>query len=553
MARIENQSAYPLKANPVSTDFVIGTDSQSSNQTVSFSISALQAAVGATIYTNSNIIPESRTVTHNDSMSFTGVTSLSEFLAQHTNGHVFRVNQNGIFGTSFGLGVSTLNVSAILQADSTTKGFLPPRMSTSQRNAVVSPATGLTIFNTDTGFLESYDGSAWITNSNTNLYNSNGSIEGASRVITGNSSSTLTTNMYNTSSSDWTSKGGSVISHLINSQLFQQGDGAGAILNTQSIAIDGATMSILDEINSKGIEYAANYSANFTARSLVDKAYVDATVGTTTIYNNNGTITDQNRTVTLSDTDNSGDSLNLVANGIASSSSFNLRFNLSRMSASNLAGVSSFEITQVSSVFTDTINSRGIQYAADYSANFTARSLVDKDYVDTVSGATFYSSDGTIAAQSRLIQGTANTTITFSTNDLLSSNWSNRGRLVVAPSGSTFGHQNGDGAGAITAAMTIASSNSAFTVTDSINSKGLVYSQDYSANFTNRSLTDKAYVDTKVATTAGYLVAALPASPNTGDVAHVTDADTPVWRSTVVGGGSDYCLVTYNGSNWICQ
>jgi hypothetical protein len=45
--------------------------------------------------------------------------------------------------------VTTINSSAILQAESTTKGFLPPRMTQTQRNAIASPAIGLEIYQTD--------------------------------------------------------------------------------------------------------------------------------------------------------------------------------------------------------------------------------------------------------------------------------------------------------------------------------------------------------------------------------------------------------------------
>jgi hypothetical protein len=37
----------------------------------------------------------------------------------------------------------TAQASAILQADSTTKGFLPPRMTTTQKNAIATPASGI--------------------------------------------------------------------------------------------------------------------------------------------------------------------------------------------------------------------------------------------------------------------------------------------------------------------------------------------------------------------------------------------------------------------------
>ena len=52
-------------------------------------------------------------------------------------------------GGNFVFGANTANASAQLQIDSTTKGFLPPRMTQTQRNAITSPAIGLEIYQTD--------------------------------------------------------------------------------------------------------------------------------------------------------------------------------------------------------------------------------------------------------------------------------------------------------------------------------------------------------------------------------------------------------------------
>lgn len=54
------------------------------------------------------------------------------------------------------------NASAALQIDSTSKGFLLPRMTTTQQNAIATPATGLTIFNTTTNLPTLYNGTGWI-------------------------------------------------------------------------------------------------------------------------------------------------------------------------------------------------------------------------------------------------------------------------------------------------------------------------------------------------------------------------------------------------------
>ena len=61
-----------------------------------------------------------------------------------------------------GVGTSSIDASALLELSSTTRGFLPPRMTTVQRDAISSPANGLLIFNTTTNVLNYYQtGSGW--------------------------------------------------------------------------------------------------------------------------------------------------------------------------------------------------------------------------------------------------------------------------------------------------------------------------------------------------------------------------------------------------------
>jgi hypothetical protein len=100
-----------------------------------------------------------------------------------TNGssaNVLRVKANGDFlmggstdiGSINGLGIfmrynlrvgslSLADASAVLQADSTTKGFLPPRGSNAQMLAIASPATGLIFFDNTNNKLNCYDGTTW--------------------------------------------------------------------------------------------------------------------------------------------------------------------------------------------------------------------------------------------------------------------------------------------------------------------------------------------------------------------------------------------------------
>ena len=68
---------------------------------------------------------------------------------------------------SLGVGVSPPNAAAALDVASTTKGFLPPRMTRDQRVAIANPVAGLQVYQTDTQTgsspgLYQYSGTAWV-------------------------------------------------------------------------------------------------------------------------------------------------------------------------------------------------------------------------------------------------------------------------------------------------------------------------------------------------------------------------------------------------------
>lgn len=62
-----------------------------------------------------------------------------------------------------GVGTSSVDSSAQLDVSSTTKGFLLPRMTTTQKNAISSPASGLMVYDTTLSKLCVYTGAAWET------------------------------------------------------------------------------------------------------------------------------------------------------------------------------------------------------------------------------------------------------------------------------------------------------------------------------------------------------------------------------------------------------
>lgn len=71
--------------------------------------------------------------------------------------------------SQIGIGTTTPDASSILDIESTTQGFRPPRMTTTQRTAITSPANGLMVFDTTLGSFYYYDTltTSWIKTSST--------------------------------------------------------------------------------------------------------------------------------------------------------------------------------------------------------------------------------------------------------------------------------------------------------------------------------------------------------------------------------------------------
>ena len=61
-----------------------------------------------------------------------------------------------------GLNTTSVHPSAQLHLESTTKGFLVPRLEQSQINSIANPAEGLLLYNTSLNFLDWYNGQKWV-------------------------------------------------------------------------------------------------------------------------------------------------------------------------------------------------------------------------------------------------------------------------------------------------------------------------------------------------------------------------------------------------------
>jgi hypothetical protein len=103
-----------------------------------------------------------------------GLTTKGDLLFQRSDGSEVMSFYNAPFALDFGSSLSRVrfqaqtvsigglpNASAALTIDSTTRGFLPPVMTTTQKNAIATPASGLVVYDSTTNKLCCYNGSTW--------------------------------------------------------------------------------------------------------------------------------------------------------------------------------------------------------------------------------------------------------------------------------------------------------------------------------------------------------------------------------------------------------
>ena len=107
--------------------------------------------------------------------SIAGTSSLT-FAAGGTNQNI-TLTPSGtgsvLLNGSVGIGTSVTTSTAALEISSTTKLFYPPRMTTTQRDAIASPGSGGVIFNTTLNKLQAYTGST-LNTEGTGTYSGNG-------------------------------------------------------------------------------------------------------------------------------------------------------------------------------------------------------------------------------------------------------------------------------------------------------------------------------------------------------------------------------------------
>lgn len=169
--------------------------------------------------------------------------------------------------------------------------------------------------------------------------------------------------------------------------------------------------------------------------------------------------------------------------------------------------------------FRSGVDRKGLEYQSDYSANYSNRSLVDKQYVDNAvaaGGTIFTFSEGlTEEAGTAVLGGDISSTISVGLNFIGNGGGLNAslngvsGHVAIGDTGSGYGlyvNKNSSGFSASISSRDEPQTGSFLFKVDVPNDdvefidartipKGVEYQQDYSANFTERSLVDKAYVD----------------------------------------------------------
>jgi hypothetical protein len=109
---------------------------------------------GGNIYLNNTTARISTNGTGEVGINFNSAATTTNCFAVYNGSNVTlfsvaRTSGNAFVSGSLGVGTSSPNSTAALQIDSTTKGFLPPRMTSTERAAITSPATGLVVYQTD--------------------------------------------------------------------------------------------------------------------------------------------------------------------------------------------------------------------------------------------------------------------------------------------------------------------------------------------------------------------------------------------------------------------
>lgn len=147
--------------------------------------------------------------------------------------------------------------SSVLEVFSNVKGFLPPRHTTAQRNAITTPAEGLVVYNTTEDCLNIYQGGSWETYCNLRYSTSCNCVEYLNNY--GPAQAWIPINVPD---HDWYEVGGTTPPNSINDNQYTQGN----------VAIGRTNPVYRLDVNGEITSRAANaFRMRYTAYSLIQR------------------------------------------------------------------------------------------------------------------------------------------------------------------------------------------------------------------------------------------------------------------------------------------
>jgi hypothetical protein len=335
-----------------------------------------------------------------------------------------------------------------------------------------------------------------------------------------------------------------------NGTALHASDNTGAVVNTFQMTNAGIvqtnngsnnTFVIYDSITSKGLVYAGDYSANFTPESLVSKRYVDnaisvytPTVGLPAVLATDGKT--NNLPITSPDGYTSlqvHDGYFLATHydlGTAVNATFKAQPGTAIMLAHNstFSAFSEIDVTtsliQLTSANTTVVGTFNVQGPSNLTGVFNQLSV-----------------DGTSGNQTQIMSDGISTML-YSQNNTTSQN-----NQVFVIEGQGVGLFVTDDFNTIASQILIYSQPQSITsdlsidnhliIDDQLASKGLVYTADYSANFTDNSLVHKLYVDNAIGAIAPTLSQVLSNGNTSGGANILFTAGSGI--DTTLTGGTD--------------
>ena len=136
----------------------IGWNSLVNNSTGAYNVAVGQETLNSNTTGNGNIaIGYGTNVT---SGNLTNATAIG-YLANVSQSNSMVLGGTGANAINIGVGTTAPDNSALLDLTSTSKGVLVPRMTTAQRTAITSPATGLMVYDTDLSLFYYYNSTVW--------------------------------------------------------------------------------------------------------------------------------------------------------------------------------------------------------------------------------------------------------------------------------------------------------------------------------------------------------------------------------------------------------